>query len=356
MRISCCRPPRSSSIWTWSSLTATTTWWPTIPRSRRWAKANPIRKYSACWPRRWGLPSPASTDSDETHRSGRGRRGLGFRCGARGGLEAHRARQGSRTLCRRRLRHALRQGGVLLGKRAGAGPRSACPITSRRRKTRAARRRSRYPLAMISPPARNFLNSSFVNVQSLRATEGEPWLDIHPDDAAPRGVIAGSYVRVFNDRGSLELRARVTDRARRGVVVALVGVVEEAHPRRQERQRTHQQRYAHRYGTGADVLRLPGAGRSAVSAYRRTRVAIADAGSGNVAIVHARRARRPARTAAYAELKLDKPGQRGLDVERRRVEMRGSRNAGRCAQSSLPEPVPELAEHLRREHEAQHAR
>jgi anaerobic selenocysteine-containing dehydrogenase len=79
----------------------------------------------------------------------------------------------------------------------------------------------RFPLAMISPPARNFLNSSFVNVTSLRASEGEPWLDIHPDDAAERGVVEGSYVRVFNDRGSLELRARVSDRARRGVVVAL---------------------------------------------------------------------------------------------------------------------------------------
>jgi anaerobic selenocysteine-containing dehydrogenase len=79
----------------------------------------------------------------------------------------------------------------------------------------------RYPLAMISPPARNFLNSSFVNVQSLRASEGEPWLDIHPEDALKRGVIAGNYVRVFNDRGSLELRARITDRARRGVVVGL---------------------------------------------------------------------------------------------------------------------------------------
>jgi anaerobic selenocysteine-containing dehydrogenase len=74
---------------------------------------------------------------------------------------------------------------------------------------------------MISPPARNFLNSSFVNVQSLRASEGEPWLDIHPDDAAKRDVVAGNYVRVFNDRGSVELRARVTDRARRGVVVGL---------------------------------------------------------------------------------------------------------------------------------------
>ncbi len=79
----------------------------------------------------------------------------------------------------------------------------------------------RFPLALISPPARNFLNSSFVNVKSLRASEGEPWLDIHPADAAERGIVAGSYVRVFNDRGSLELRARISDRARRGVVVAL---------------------------------------------------------------------------------------------------------------------------------------
>jgi anaerobic selenocysteine-containing dehydrogenase len=79
----------------------------------------------------------------------------------------------------------------------------------------------RLPLAMISPPARNFLNSSFVNVTSLRASEGEPWLDIHPDDARARGITEGSYVRVFNDRGSIELRARVSDRARRGVVVAL---------------------------------------------------------------------------------------------------------------------------------------
>ena len=80
---------------------------------------------------------------------------------------------------------------------------------------------ARYPLAMISPPARNFLNSTFVNVASLRAVEGEPWLDLHPVDAAARGIDDGRQVRVFNDRGSMRLRARVTDRARPGVVVAL---------------------------------------------------------------------------------------------------------------------------------------
>jgi len=79
----------------------------------------------------------------------------------------------------------------------------------------------RYPLAMLSPPARNFLNSTFVNVASLRATEGEPHLDIHPADAQARGIADGAEVEVFNERGSLQLRARVTDRARPGVVVAL---------------------------------------------------------------------------------------------------------------------------------------
>jgi anaerobic selenocysteine-containing dehydrogenase len=80
---------------------------------------------------------------------------------------------------------------------------------------------ARYPLAMISPPARNFLNSTFVNVTSLRSTEGEPTLEIHPDDAAARGIADGATARVFNDRGELRLRAVVTERARRGVVVAL---------------------------------------------------------------------------------------------------------------------------------------
>jgi anaerobic selenocysteine-containing dehydrogenase len=80
---------------------------------------------------------------------------------------------------------------------------------------------ARYPLAMISPPARHFLNSSFVNVKSLRAVEGEPLLEIHPSDAAPRGIATGTMVRVFNDRGSYTCRAEISERARPGVVNGL---------------------------------------------------------------------------------------------------------------------------------------
>ena len=79
----------------------------------------------------------------------------------------------------------------------------------------------RYPLAMISPPARNFLNSSFVNVTSLRAAEGEPHLDIHPDDSAARAIVDGDMVRIFNARGSFIAKARVTAKARAGLVVGL---------------------------------------------------------------------------------------------------------------------------------------
>jgi len=78
-----------------------------------------------------------------------------------------------------------------------------------------------YPLAMISPPARNFLNSTFVNVTSLRDIETEPVLEMHADDAAARGLASGSIVRVFNQRGSYRSKMVVSTRARPGVVNGL---------------------------------------------------------------------------------------------------------------------------------------
>jgi anaerobic selenocysteine-containing dehydrogenase len=78
-----------------------------------------------------------------------------------------------------------------------------------------------YPLAMISPPARNFLNSSFVNVRSLRDIEGEPLLEMHADDAVARGIVSGAVVRVFNDRGEYRCKVQVSQRARPGVVNGL---------------------------------------------------------------------------------------------------------------------------------------
>ncbi len=80
---------------------------------------------------------------------------------------------------------------------------------------------ARFPLAMVSPPARNFMNSTFVNIASLRAAEREPLLEMHPQDAAVRGITAGAVVRVFNDRGEYVCKAALNDRARPGVVNGL---------------------------------------------------------------------------------------------------------------------------------------
>jgi len=79
----------------------------------------------------------------------------------------------------------------------------------------------RFPLAFISPPAHHFLNSTFSAQPVFVRREGEPSVTIHPDDAAARGIAEGAMVRVFNDRGAFLAKARVSDAARRGLVVGL---------------------------------------------------------------------------------------------------------------------------------------
>jgi anaerobic selenocysteine-containing dehydrogenase len=77
---------------------------------------------------------------------------------------------------------------------------------------------ARYPLALLTvKSALHFLNSSYANLPRHLNAEREPLLDLHPDDAVARGIADGDLVRVFNDRGTLTLRARVGDRVRAGV-------------------------------------------------------------------------------------------------------------------------------------------
>jgi anaerobic selenocysteine-containing dehydrogenase len=79
---------------------------------------------------------------------------------------------------------------------------------------------ARYPLTLISSPAHQFLNSSFVNVATLRRAAREPELVIHPDDAALRGIRSGVSVVVHNDRGEFLAVARVEPTVRTGTVWA----------------------------------------------------------------------------------------------------------------------------------------
>jgi len=89
---------------------------------------------------------------------------------------------------------------------------------------RSADERSRYPLHFMSPKWNPyFVNSSHANQSRLEQAAGEPCLRIHPADAARRGIADRDTVRVFNQRGSVTLRALLTEDMQSEVVVLLHG-------------------------------------------------------------------------------------------------------------------------------------
>jgi anaerobic selenocysteine-containing dehydrogenase len=77
---------------------------------------------------------------------------------------------------------------------------------------------AKYPLALLTPPAHHFLNTTFANV--LQRFENGPTLEINPVDATHRGIGNGDLVRVWNDRGEFCVPATLTDRVKPGLVVA----------------------------------------------------------------------------------------------------------------------------------------
>ena len=77
----------------------------------------------------------------------------------------------------------------------------------------------RYPLTLVSSPRHQFLNSTFVNIASLRG-RAEPECHLHLHDAERRGIGDGARVIVHNDRGEFAAVARVVDGVRPGVVWA----------------------------------------------------------------------------------------------------------------------------------------
>jgi len=76
------------------------------------------------------------------------------------------------------------------------------------------------PLALITPPHRWFLNSTFSLHEGLAAKAGPPSVLLHPDDARARGIAHGDEVRLSNGRGQCVLRAQVAAETLPGVAVA----------------------------------------------------------------------------------------------------------------------------------------
>jgi anaerobic selenocysteine-containing dehydrogenase len=81
----------------------------------------------------------------------------------------------------------------------------------------------RFPLALITPKTHLFLNTTFANQARQHGAQPEPYVVIHPDDAAARDIADSVRVRVWNDRGAFEVRARVSEDTRPRVLVAPMG-------------------------------------------------------------------------------------------------------------------------------------
>jgi anaerobic dimethyl sulfoxide reductase subunit A len=76
---------------------------------------------------------------------------------------------------------------------------------------------ARFPLMLCSPKSRARTHSIHGNQDQLaRIDPDDVWLNT--EDAAKRGIVNGAKVRIFNDRGSTLLPAKVTSRIAPGVV------------------------------------------------------------------------------------------------------------------------------------------
>jgi anaerobic selenocysteine-containing dehydrogenase len=82
---------------------------------------------------------------------------------------------------------------------------------------------SGYRLNLISPKSHAYVNSSAGDQSQQKRVQGEQTVVIHPQDAGDRGIVAGQYVRVFNDRGQYLALAEVSDEIAPGVVMSPMG-------------------------------------------------------------------------------------------------------------------------------------
>ena len=76
-----------------------------------------------------------------------------------------------------------------------------------------------FPLTLIFAHSRHRIHSTFANLPKLKQLEPEPTVEIHPTDAAERAISDRQLVRVFNQRGSVRLKAKLNRNLRPGVVV-----------------------------------------------------------------------------------------------------------------------------------------
>ncbi|NQV99354.1 MAG: molybdopterin-dependent oxidoreductase [Rhodospirillales bacterium] len=80
--------------------------------------------------------------------------------------------------------------------------------------------KSTYPLYLITPSSDKRINATF---GGLKASDAVPVLEMHPADAAARGLKEGATVKVWNDLGDVHLSLKITDAVRPGTIYSPKG-------------------------------------------------------------------------------------------------------------------------------------
>ncbi len=76
----------------------------------------------------------------------------------------------------------------------------------------------RFPLQLMTPKHHNrFLNSGYSHLPKHGPAEGGPFVELDRADADARGLAEGDAARVFNDRASVEVPVKITQRLRPGL-------------------------------------------------------------------------------------------------------------------------------------------
>ena len=100
---------------------------------------------------------------------------------------------------------------------------------------------AKYPLTLLFSHSRHRIHSTFANLARAKQHEPEPLVEIHPDDAARRDLSEGQLVRVYNQRGRVELKCRLNADLRPGVVVISEGSWVKDFPKGEPYSLTHEQ-------------------------------------------------------------------------------------------------------------------
>ncbi|WP_411967739.1 molybdopterin-dependent oxidoreductase [Haloferax sp. YSSS75] len=79
-------------------------------------------------------------------------------------------------------------------------------------------KKDQYPLMFMQKHSRFRIHSQYEMVNWVREVNPEPQLDIHPRDAKARGIDDGDYVRVYNERGEMVVKAKYNEAFQPGLV------------------------------------------------------------------------------------------------------------------------------------------